>query len=108
MSGEFSIIALVTYVWQDQSLIWDPKDYNYVYSLVLPVSSIWYPKLALVNPSGKVNRPVEDWLIARVYQSGWIVLIPVKLFQTSCPIDVTYYPFDTQVSIGLVVCSMQN
>lgn len=98
VTGEFSIVAVKGYTWQDQSLIWDPTDHNGVYNIVLPVSNVWYPKLTLVNPSHKVDKPVENWTDVRVTISGDMGMISVSLFRATCSIDATYYPFDTQVS----------
>ena len=98
VSGKFSIVTMLTLVWQDQTLTWDSVKYGHVGSLMLPINDIWHPKLVLMNPSSNIDNMVQDWMSARVLSIGYVVFVPVTTIHSTCGVDITYFPFDTQVS----------
>ncbi|XP_053385113.1 neuronal acetylcholine receptor subunit beta-3-like [Mercenaria mercenaria] len=96
VAEKFSAYGLLYITWSDQVITWDPKDYGGAYSALFKLSDVWYPKLVLTNPYSKLSDLGDDWMIVRIYNSGYTSFVPGAVFDTSCSADVTYYPFDTQ------------
>ncbi|XP_060587236.1 acetylcholine receptor subunit delta-like [Ruditapes philippinarum] len=66
------------------------------YSTLFRLSDVWYPKLVLTNPYTKLPDLGDDWMTIRIYNSEHTTFVPGAVFDTSCNVDVTFYPFDTQ------------
>ena len=45
------------------------------------------------------SMDVEETDTALVYHNGTVVYIPSAIFSSSCPLDMTHFPFDTQVTV---------
>ncbi|KAH3851032.1 hypothetical protein DPMN_093509 [Dreissena polymorpha] len=93
---KISFTALLYLAWNDERLVWDPKDYGGIDNLYIDVSKIWAPQLMLTNVVNKNERLSEDWHTVRVNASGWCLYIIANVFTSSCDVDVTFYPWDTQ------------
>ncbi|XP_053385112.1 acetylcholine receptor subunit alpha-like [Mercenaria mercenaria] len=96
VAEKFSAYGLLYMTWSDQVITWDPKDYGDAHSALFKLSDVWYPKLVLTNPYSKLSDLGDDWMIVRIYNSGYTSFVPGAVFDASCSVDVTYYPFDTQ------------
>ena len=84
-------------VWEDEKIRWNPADYGGITTQLYHVSDVWYPVLILGNPHGDVNDIGAKWMTVRHYFNGKAVFTPGSVFKATCSVDVTYYPFDTQV-----------
>ncbi|CAL1530224.1 unnamed protein product [Lymnaea stagnalis] len=86
--------------WTDQKLHWNPTDYNDLKRLRIPCRHLWKPDIVLYNS-------VEDYTdgymqsLAMVHHTGVVFWPPIVRFQSTCQVDITYFPFDDQV------CSMK-
>ncbi|KAI3378197.1 hypothetical protein SNEBB_004666 [Seison nebaliae] len=93
--------VLVTNVWLDQEwddefLVWNPDEYNNLTVLRLPCKKIWLPDIVLYNNAADFTDGVMEANVM-VRNNGTVFWpIPTKL-QSSCKVDVTYFPFDYQV-----------
>ena len=96
VAGKISISIAPTLLWVDEKLKWDPNSYSGIDTLVLPLEDIWFPKLDLLNPytNTKIHTKYDT---ARVDANGQVFLGTVVILETTCFINVQYYPFDTQV-----------
>ncbi|XP_053405080.1 neuronal acetylcholine receptor subunit alpha-7-like [Mercenaria mercenaria] len=92
--------VLVTNVWLDQEwedefLIWNPKEFANISTIRIPCNKLWLPDIVLYNNAAEYT----DGLMpanAMVRHDGNVFWpIPTKL-QSSCKVDVTYFPFDMQ------------
>ncbi|XP_041375144.1 neuronal acetylcholine receptor subunit alpha-10-like [Gigantopelta aegis] len=92
--------VLVTNVWLDQEwddefLVWEPENFNNITMIRIPCHKLWLPDIVLYNNAAGYT----DGLMAANAMVGsngnvfWPV--PAKL-QSSCKVDVTYFPFDIQ------------
>ncbi|XP_004701736.1 acetylcholine receptor subunit gamma [Echinops telfairi] len=81
--------------WCDYRLRWDPQDYEDLWVLRVPSSMVWQPDIVLEN---NVDGMFEVALYCNVLVSpnGCIYWLPPAIFRSSCPISVTYFPFDWQ------------
>ncbi|XP_052271610.1 neuronal acetylcholine receptor subunit alpha-7-like [Dreissena polymorpha] len=93
---KISFTALLYLAWQDKRLVWDPKDYGGIDNLYIDVSKIWVPQMMLMNNVNKNERLSEDWHTVKVNASGICVYYTGNVFTSSCNVDVTFYPWDTQ------------
>ncbi|KAI8789210.1 neuronal acetylcholine receptor subunit alpha-7 [Biomphalaria glabrata] len=81
--------------WVDEFLMWDPTQFNNITKLRIPCHKIWLPDMVLYNNAAEYT----DGLMpanAMVEPNGNVFWpVPTKL-QSSCKVDVTYFPFDSQ------------
>lgn len=81
--------------WTDFQLQWDPADYGGVEVLRIPSEEVWNPEIVLLNNADGVfdiSFPCK----VLIYPSGYVLWVPCSIFQSSCSIDVLYFPFDEQ------------
>ncbi|NP_001297424.1 acetylcholine receptor subunit alpha-type acr-16-like precursor [Aplysia californica] len=81
--------------WVDEFMVWDPQRFNNITKLRIPCHKLWLPDMVLYNNAAEYT----DGLMpanAMVEPNGKVFWpVPTKL-QSSCKVDVTYFPFDSQ------------
>uniref|UniRef100_A0A8C7F814 Neuronal acetylcholine receptor subunit non-alpha-3 n=1 Tax=Oncorhynchus kisutch TaxID=8019 RepID=A0A8C7F814_ONCKI len=92
---EVSISQLVKVVWNDYKLKWVPIEYDGLEFIRVPSNKIWRPDIVLYN-NAVGDFLVEDKTKALLKFDGTITWIPPAIFKSSCPMDITYFPFDYQ------------
>ncbi|VDI19224.1 Hypothetical predicted protein [Mytilus galloprovincialis] len=87
------------FTWKDEIFRWDHNiEYKNISRLTVKVSDVWVPEIYIVNDVR--DMPIrgsgynKDYVIVR--SNGYMTWFPAKELQTSCAIDITKYPFDTQ------------
>ncbi|KAL4225527.1 hypothetical protein ACF0H5_016215 [Mactra antiquata] len=96
--GKFSIAGNIWMVWEDQRLTWNPADYGNITTTRLDIGEIWKPDLIIGHPMEAIT-PIgfdRDFPV-RVYPNGVIQWAPGDVMTTTCKIDITWFPFDTQI-----------
>ncbi|KAA8588870.1 hypothetical protein FQN60_010215 [Etheostoma spectabile] len=83
------------HVWNDYKLKWSPVDYDGIEFIRVPSNKIWRPDIVLYN-NAVGDFLVEDKTKALLKFDGTITWIPPAIFKSSCPMDITYFPFDYQ------------
>ncbi|KAH8040014.1 hypothetical protein HPB51_009270 [Rhipicephalus microplus] len=78
-----------------QLLKWDEADYGGISVLRLPPDKVWKPDIVLFN-NADGNYEVRYKSNVLIYPSGQVMWVPPAIYQSSCTIDVTYFPFDQQ------------
>ncbi|XP_033761367.1 acetylcholine receptor subunit alpha-1-B-like [Pecten maximus] len=91
-----STAAYLDVVWKDEFLRWTPSMYNDIDHFYISQKDIWIPDIALKNGFTKLQNLGEDSLLTTVENNGIIIWKPFEVFQTQCPIDTKYFPFDQQ------------
>jgi len=81
--------------WTDELLTWDPDNYGGVNVLRIPSEDVWNPEIVLLN-NADGNFDISFPCKVLVYPSGYVLWVPCSIFQSSCTIDVLYFPFDEQ------------
>jgi hypothetical protein len=85
-------------MWDDEFLKWDPKDYGNLTEIRFLPSEIWKPDLLLYNGGDMAaGTQISSQNLAIVYNTGLVLWIPTATLKTICNVDLTDYPFDTQV-----------
>ncbi|XP_059486719.1 acetylcholine receptor subunit beta-like 1 isoform X1 [Neocloeon triangulifer] len=85
-------------VWSDYQLQWDEADYGGIGVLRLPPDKVWKPDIVLFN-NADGNYEVRYKSNVLIYPNGEVLWVPPAIYQSSCTIDVTYFPFDQQTCI---------
>ncbi|XP_013862021.1 neuronal acetylcholine receptor subunit alpha-3 [Austrofundulus limnaeus] len=83
------------HVWNDYKLRWTPVDYDGIEFIRVPSNKIWRPDIVLYN-NAVGDFLVEDKTKALLKFDGTITWVPPAIFKSSCPMDITYFPFDYQ------------
>uniref|UniRef100_A0A3Q3VS00 Uncharacterized protein n=1 Tax=Mola mola TaxID=94237 RepID=A0A3Q3VS00_MOLML len=83
------------HVWNDYKLRWAPVDYDGIEFIRVPSNKIWRPDIVLYN-NAVGDFLVEDKTKALLKYDGTISWLPPAIFKSSCPMDITYFPFDYQ------------
>ncbi|XP_008550877.2 acetylcholine receptor subunit beta-like 1 [Microplitis demolitor] len=84
--------------WNDYQLQWDEADYGGINVLRLPPDKVWKPDIVLFN-NADGNYEVRYKSNVLIYPTGEVLWVPPAIYQSSCTIDVTYFPFDQQTCV---------
>lgn len=81
--------------WRDYQLKWEPAHYGGIDVLRLPPDKVWRPDIVLFNNAdGNYEARFKSNVL--IYHDSRVEWIPPAIFQSTCRIDVTYFPFDQQ------------
>ncbi|XP_063045980.1 neuronal acetylcholine receptor subunit alpha-3-like [Engraulis encrasicolus] len=83
------------HIWNDYKLRWVPIEFDGIESIRVPSNKIWRPDIVLYN-NAVGDFLVEDKTKALLKFDGTITWVPPAIFKSSCPMDITYFPFDYQ------------
>ncbi|XP_004868122.1 acetylcholine receptor subunit delta isoform X1 [Heterocephalus glaber] len=81
--------------WTDSRLQWDASEFGNISVLRLPSDMVWLPEIVLEN-NNDGSFQISFACNVLVYSSGEVYWLPPAIFRSSCPISVTYFPFDWQ------------
>ncbi|KAI5711041.1 hypothetical protein M8J75_013597 [Diaphorina citri] len=97
VTAKLSINSWMSMKWYDPVLQWDPKKYGDIKQIYLAPQEVWQPDLSTFNSAGgnDVSPFGETYHIAS--SDGLISWVPPCQFQVYCHLDLTYWPFDSQV-----------
>lgn len=82
--------------WTDQFLSWNADDYGGIEYYFFPQDDVWKPDIALKNSVEKYKPLGVSTLNVQVSSQGSVYWYPFEVFQSTCSIDITYFPFDVQ------------
>eukprot|EP00794_Sanderia_malayensis_P016939 gene16940-18646_t len=90
--------TFVTMKWFEPRLTWDPADHNGTTLINLEQTQLWKPDIILYNNADISNNgPTEIYKgPAHVYNNGTIVWFSTVAWQSSCAVDITWFPVDQQ------------
>ncbi|XP_036406912.1 neuronal acetylcholine receptor subunit alpha-3-like [Megalops cyprinoides] len=83
------------HIWNDYKLRWSPMEYDGIEFIRVPSNKIWRPDIVLYN-NAVGDFLVEDKTKALLKYDGTVTWVPPAIFKSSCPMDITYFPFDYQ------------
>ncbi|KAK7929528.1 hypothetical protein WMY93_005923 [Mugilogobius chulae] len=83
------------HIWNDYKLRWAPAEFDGIEYIRVPSNKIWRPDIVLYN-NAVGDFLVEDKTKALLKFDGTITWVPPAIFKSSCPMDITYFPFDYQ------------
>ncbi|XP_061189725.1 neuronal acetylcholine receptor subunit alpha-3-like [Saccostrea echinata] len=98
--------AYLELVWIDEYLTWDPEDHEGIEHFYIPQKEIWTPDIVLKGGFTRFQELGGDFYYLDLDSDGQITWLPYEVFESRCPIDITYFPFDEQIcSISFVIWS---
>ncbi|XP_057184444.1 neuronal acetylcholine receptor subunit alpha-9-II-like isoform X2 [Triplophysa rosa] len=81
--------------WNDAYLKWNKEDYDGLEVIRIPSSLVWRPDLVLYNKADDdFSGPVDTNVVLRY--TGEITWDAPAITKSSCVVDVSYFPFDSQ------------
>ncbi|XP_028922041.1 neuronal acetylcholine receptor subunit alpha-6 [Ornithorhynchus anatinus] len=83
------------HIWNDYKLRWNPGEYDGIEFVRVPADKIWKPDIVLYN-NAVGDFQVEGKTKALLKYDGMINWTPPAIFKSSCPMDITFFPFDHQ------------
>ncbi|KAM6152393.1 acetylcholine receptor subunit delta isoform 2-T2 [Erethizon dorsatum] len=86
---------LISLGWMDSRLQWNASEFGNISVLRLPSDMVWLPEIVLEN-NNDGSFQISYSCNVLVYDSGYVYWLPPAIFRSSCPISVTYFPFDWQ------------
>ncbi|XP_014781747.1 neuronal acetylcholine receptor subunit alpha-4 isoform X1 [Octopus bimaculoides] len=89
-------IVWLKHEWYDLRLTWNPEDFGGETMLHIPSEDLWRPDIVVYN-NADGDFVITMLTKALVSYDGKIVWEPPAIYKTYCPIDVEYFPFDTQL-----------
>ncbi|XP_048726988.2 neuronal acetylcholine receptor subunit alpha-2-like [Ostrea edulis] len=104
VNGKFSVIGFFTITWSDSRLAWTPLLYSNLSTIELPESQLWIPNLTLINSYDRIEGLGRGIVPVTVTSTGMAYWSPGDVISSTCDIDVTYYPFDTQSCSMMLTC----
>ncbi|XP_065051040.1 neuronal acetylcholine receptor subunit alpha-10-like isoform X1 [Rhopilema esculentum] len=84
--------------WADPRMRWDPSKYNGTKLVNLGSSFVWTPDIVLYNTADLNNNAPADFYKSplHVYSNGTITWFSTVVWQSSCAVDITWFPVDSQ------------
>ncbi len=83
--------------WKDAYLQWNSSEVKGISTVHIPVNMIWHPDISLLNSaedkSGIFSSDKANFVIRN---DGVVRFVQRIILKSSCRIDVTWFPFDTQ------------
>merc|ERR1719483_504648 len=81
--------------WTDNNLRWNETEYGNVKDIRFPPNLIWTPDILMYNSASEAFDSTFPTNVV-VTSDGLCTYIPPGMFKSSCPIDITWFPFDEQ------------
>ena len=94
LTGILVTVCIISVNWIDNNLIWDPAKHGNITEIIINKKFIWAP--GLVVAAAKVERLGVTTAQIHVTWYGKVTWQFGHVMHTTCDIDVTYFPFDTQ------------
>ena len=88
--------AYLKVTWSDHFLSWTPASYNNIEKITVKQDRIWKPDLALANAYDTISGLGDSFMYVTITYLGLISWYPYQVFDSSCTLDMTYFPFDSQ------------
>ena len=93
---KIQITAYLKVVWSDHFLSWTPASYNNIDKITVKQDRVWKPDLALANAYDTVSGLGDSFMYLTITHLGEVSWYPYQIFDSSCTLDMTNFPFDSQ------------
>ncbi|XP_065059039.1 neuronal acetylcholine receptor subunit alpha-10-like isoform X1 [Rhopilema esculentum] len=99
-----SMLTWTTMQWEDSTFTWDPGANSNIRNLVFPAGHIWVPDVFIHNTQeisagfhlGLPQNSDDAPFLAKAEANGLISLGFPHIIRSSCKLNISEYPFDTQ------------
>uniref|UniRef100_A0A8C4RXX9 5-hydroxytryptamine receptor 3A n=1 Tax=Erpetoichthys calabaricus TaxID=27687 RepID=A0A8C4RXX9_ERPCA len=89
-----SLLHFISLFWYNEFLVWDPKDFNGLAKVSIPVDNIWRPDIYVYEFVEEDLSPQIPYLYVR--NTGRVTHDKPLRIISSCNLDIFYFPFDIQ------------
>lgn len=91
-----TITCMISVVWTDGNLAWNPADYGDIEAVELEPGSLWTPRVIVQN--AVMDHVVDVGQMGNVvlHHRGIMYASGARSMQTTCSLDFANYPFDFQ------------
>ncbi|XP_060062769.1 neuronal acetylcholine receptor subunit beta-4-like [Ylistrum balloti] len=94
---KLTTIAHLTLEWNNTFMSWEEADFSNISYFYMPQNDVWKPDISLQNGFTKLKELGDDVILVKIRSSGVTKWKPFEVLETMCEIDITKFPFDTQV-----------
>lgn len=95
VSQKIKTTAYMKLVWSDTFMKWEPSDFGNITEFYLPQNELWKPDIALANAYDTISGLGAPFMYVVVTNDGNITWEPFQVFESTCTLDMRYFPFDT-------------
>jgi hypothetical protein len=96
LSGELALTLIFNFTWTEQRMSWFPEDYDGKKYLLIAPEDIWRPKTFVRESFDNMQEIGQGSDMLRINHEGIVVLTMGSVTKITCPVDVTFFPFDRQ------------
>ena len=96
-NGILTTNAEVFLYWADDNFRWNRSDHGNISLISIDKTLIWSPVLTVANAATKLESLGLTIANTNLLYYGYIIWGFGHVFYTICDIDVTYFPFDSQI-----------
>ncbi|OWF50065.1 Acetylcholine receptor subunit alpha [Mizuhopecten yessoensis] len=96
VSGTIILTAGLCMFWTDFQLSWEPANYGGITEFVVNSSKIWTPSIFLMSSASDMEMFNLDQFRSRIYNNGKVSVCPGRKITSSCSVDMTNFPSDSQ------------
>ncbi|XP_069105816.1 neuronal acetylcholine receptor subunit alpha-3-like [Argopecten irradians] len=96
VSGTITMTMILCMYWMDFQLAWQPSNYGGITDVVVNSSKIWKPYLFVLSSASDMEMVGSDIYTARINSFGGVLWCPGRMITSSCSVDMTRYPADSQ------------
>ncbi|XP_041366453.1 neuronal acetylcholine receptor subunit alpha-10-like isoform X2 [Gigantopelta aegis] len=82
--------------WFDCQLQWNASSYGGIDNVIVPYDMVWVPDITLYDNAGDGISGYKDYRVS-ISHTGHVSYNFPTIINSLCKVDVTYFPFDTQV-----------
>lgn len=86
-------------------LDWNPRDYDYINSTILPHNFVWIPDTYLYNSVVMAPDETERYMNIKATSRYWegkkgahISFLYPAIYTITCRLNIRYFPYDQQVT----------
>lgn len=98
--------AYLKVMWSDYFLSWTPASFANIQKITVKQDRIWKPDLALANAYDTISGLGDSFMYLTITYQGEVTWYPYQVFDSTCSLNMTYFPFDSQAcDIQLVTWS---
>ena len=88
--------AYLKITWSDYFLSWTPTSFANIQKITVKQDRIWKPDLALANAYDTISGLGDSFMYLTITSQGEVTWYPYQIFDSTCSLDMTYFPFDSQ------------
>ena len=90
--------AIVSLSWFDQGTVWNTTEYGGLDFITLrDYDFLWTPPISLMNTAERMKDLIgNERCVAILENEGEVHAAPADILHSSCQVDISNYPFDTQ------------